>query len=63
MTEKIFEAILISLYVSLSGTTIAFLLSMPISAIIAIKKFAYKNILLSRKTDFISFHLAYALDI
>lgn len=47
MTEKIFEAILISLYVSLLASLIAFLLSLPISAIFAIKKFAFKNILLS----------------
>ena len=47
MEINIFNAVLISLQVSLLSTLLSLLISFPLGAIIAIKKFSYKNIIIS----------------
>ena len=47
MEEKIFEAVLISLHVSIFATIVGLLVSLPLGTILAIKNFPLKNIVLA----------------
>ena len=47
MEVKIFEAIFISLHVSIIATVVSFLISLPISFILGIKNFHLKNVVLA----------------
>ena len=47
MEEKFFEAIFISLYVSIFATLASLCISLPFGVILAIKKFPLKNIIIS----------------
>ena len=47
MEEKIFEAIFISLHVSIFATIVSLLFSLPIGVILAVKNFPLKNVILA----------------